>query len=199
MHFNFATIYSKTEESRDGLNGYNFVSNFQHAKIQISACQLNVITRDGDLFKGDMKILEDSIFRIVYSVKFPNQYLLRLIKVKEPDWSRFPNYAVDIFSLASMNSTNGWSIGFFLSPNLPNIRYEPEEDDVRDFLVKHITSFNAFPSEFSLGITQKLLKLISRNPLMLYRVEELDSILIFMRDNIEFYSLEEQEIIKKIL
>ena len=95
---------------------------------------MNIVTKEGEVFEGDMQIFEDGMFRIVYSVKFPNQDVLRLIKQKKPNWSCFPTSAVDIFSLASMDSTNGWSIGFFLAPNTPNIYYEAEENDVRDFL-----------------------------------------------------------------
>ena len=67
---------------------------------------------------------------------------------------------------------------------------------------RHVEVFNAtinsiYP-ENALAITQKLLEIIRIDPNLIYRAEHVDQIIVFMKQNMKFYSSAEKDAVSQL-
>ena len=201
----YANIFKKSILRIENQEDLDFVLSLEHAKIEITDSLIRAINTLGEEFYFEIVKVEDEIFTSTYEGLFPSGNVFRLVKPKEIALiNAKENFgsesAEDGFTLAGKDS-RGWAISFYLTPAKPVLRYEVDHAEKTDSLKNHIETFNIaieHSPEHALGISQKLLDLICNDPFMLYRANDIDGIITFMKHNINHYTIRERSIIDQL-
>lgn len=184
----------------------DFALSLEHALIDLTETDFKATTSNDLIFHAKITKVEDEIFTKTYEGKFPSGNVFRLVEPKqEMFWLSETPFASDSavggFTIAS-KYTQGWAISYYLTPNKPALKEEVTDAEKTDSIKKHVevfnTTINSIYPEHALALTQKLLEIIRLDPSLIYRAEQVDQIIAFMKQNMKFYSSAEKEVINQL-
>jgi hypothetical protein len=184
----------------------DFALSLEHAIIDLTETDFKATTSKDKIFHSKITKVEDEIFTMTFEGKFPSGNVFRLVQPKQEMFYLVkPPFASESaeggFTIAS-KYTQGWAISFYLTPDKPALKEEVTDAQKTDSVKKHVEVFNAtinsiYP-ENALAITQKLLQIIRLDPNLIYRAEQVDQIIAFMKQNTKFYSSAEKDVISQL-
>jgi hypothetical protein len=206
MSIYFANKFKESILKVDHQIDLDFALNLEHAIIDLTETDFKATTSKDKIFHSKITKVEDEIFTMTFEGKFPSGNVFRLVQPKQEMFYLVkPPFASESaeggFTIAS-KYTQGWAISFYLTPKKPALKEEVTNAQKTDSVKKHVEVFNAtinsiYP-ENALAITQKLLEIIRFDPNLIYRAEQVDQIISFMKQNMKFYSGTEKDVINQL-